>query len=132
MHEDLGEWKTRPHKTHRCLFCKNEWTPFPYTTVGVATPPLPHEPVLFITDAVFRSLHEYSCTLPTAPRSGRYWRRRWPYQMDDQDPRAVHHLAVALSMPNDPPGQISLFWRRLSIIEWDIAREASKLLELGA
>jgi hypothetical protein len=35
-HEDVGEWATRPHKTHLCLLCKHEWRPFDYATVGVA------------------------------------------------------------------------------------------------
>mgnify|MGYP001598952473 CR=1 FL=1 len=34
-HEDLGEWATRPHKTHRCLYCKREWRPSSRATVGV-------------------------------------------------------------------------------------------------
>lgn len=35
MHLDDGEWATRPHKTHLCLECGQEWRPFPYATVGV-------------------------------------------------------------------------------------------------
>jgi hypothetical protein len=40
-HVDVGEWATRPHKTHRCvdgpdgIGCSNEWRPFDYPTVGV-------------------------------------------------------------------------------------------------
>jgi hypothetical protein len=40
-HLDVGEWRTRPHRTHRCvdgpdgIGCSNEWRPFAYPTVGV-------------------------------------------------------------------------------------------------
>lgn len=36
VHVDEGEWATRPHKTHQCQDCFNEWKPFEYATVGVA------------------------------------------------------------------------------------------------
>lgn len=36
-HVDEGEWATRPHKTHLCVKCGNEWRPFEYPTVGVAS-----------------------------------------------------------------------------------------------
>ena len=35
-HVDIGEWATRPHKTHQCQKCGREWRPFAYTTVGIA------------------------------------------------------------------------------------------------
>lgn len=35
-HIDRGVWATpeRPHRTHACETCGNEWRPFPYATVG--------------------------------------------------------------------------------------------------
>lgn len=36
QHIDEGKWAVRPHKTHQCQFCMNEWDPFPYRTIGVA------------------------------------------------------------------------------------------------
>lgn len=35
QHIDEGEWATRPHRTHQCQFCKHEWRPFEFHTVGV-------------------------------------------------------------------------------------------------
>lgn len=35
QHIDEGEWATKPHRTHRCLNCKNEWRPANTPTVGV-------------------------------------------------------------------------------------------------
>lgn len=34
-HIDSGEWATRPHRTHLCLDCGNEWRPAEFPTVGV-------------------------------------------------------------------------------------------------
>jgi hypothetical protein len=34
-HYDLDEWATRPHSTHQCLLCGNEWRPAIRPTVGV-------------------------------------------------------------------------------------------------
>ncbi len=36
QHIDEGEWATRPHKTHQCQYCKFEWRPQDYSTLGVA------------------------------------------------------------------------------------------------
>lgn len=33
-HLDVGEWETRPHKTHRCLACGNEWRHASFPTCG--------------------------------------------------------------------------------------------------
>ena len=35
IHVDEGEWTTRPHKTHQCQTCWNEWRPANVPTVGV-------------------------------------------------------------------------------------------------
>jgi predicted RNA-binding Zn-ribbon protein involved in translation (DUF1610 family) len=35
QHIDMGEWKTRLHKTHACDNCGIEWRPFNYPTRGV-------------------------------------------------------------------------------------------------
>lgn len=35
QHWDEGEWATKPHKTHLCAFCGNEWRPADVATVGV-------------------------------------------------------------------------------------------------
>ena len=35
-HLDTDEWATKPHKTHLCLGCGNEWRPCNFPTVGVA------------------------------------------------------------------------------------------------
>jgi hypothetical protein len=125
QHEDFGLWKTKPHKHHLCLFCGEQWKPFPYTTVGVACSV---NPVIWLTLEVFKNMDEYSCTLPTSPRNGRHWRARWPYRLEDHDPRAIHSLGLALSMPNDPPDQISLFWRRILVVEWMAGRELARIL----
>jgi len=43
LHVDIGEWATRPHKTHLCVDddsgpgCGARWKPSEYPTVGVAT-----------------------------------------------------------------------------------------------
>ncbi len=37
QHVDLGEQKDIPHRTHRCLYCKHEWRPFEYCTIGVSS-----------------------------------------------------------------------------------------------
>ena len=34
-HIDLGEWATRPHRTHLCLNCNAKWRPSNTATVGV-------------------------------------------------------------------------------------------------
>lgn len=30
QHVDEGEWATRPHRTHQCQSCGQEWQPFPF------------------------------------------------------------------------------------------------------
>lgn len=35
VHIDEGEWATRPHKTHQCQNCGNQWRPANVPTVGV-------------------------------------------------------------------------------------------------
>lgn len=35
QHEDVGEWLTRPHKTHQCQRCAHEWRPANVPTIGV-------------------------------------------------------------------------------------------------
>ena len=42
FHEDLNEWATKPHRTHRCAYCGYEWRPANVPTVGVLD--LPQEP----------------------------------------------------------------------------------------
>lgn len=113
QHEDIGKWATLPHRTHRCLFCEHEWRPAPYTTVGI---PVQHEgePALIVPLAIFKGLDEYSCTLPTGPKPGRYWRRRWPFRSDDREGR--QDLCVAI--PDDDPELVGLIWRRLLVTEW--------------
>jgi hypothetical protein len=34
-HIDRDEWATRPHRTHLCEWCRHEWRPCEYATVGV-------------------------------------------------------------------------------------------------
>lgn len=34
-HIDVGEWATRPHRTHKCVHCGNEWRPANVPTRGV-------------------------------------------------------------------------------------------------
>jgi hypothetical protein len=118
QHEDLGEWAERPHRTHRCLFCEHEWKPLPFTTVGVATPAGQDEdvPSLIVPHSIFERMPEYSATLPTGPREWFFWRRRWPYRGEDRTNKQL--LAVAVPMPDDPPGEISIVWRRLFVAEW--------------
>jgi hypothetical protein len=120
QHEDFGDWAERPHRTHRCLFCKHEWRPFPWTTVGVALPPL--EPngyaVLVVTERTFEGMRDYSCSIPTGPRPFTYWRRRWPYATYPERAASNHHLGITVPMPDDPPGEISIIWRRLLVAEW--------------
>lgn len=125
QHEDFGHWATRPHRTHRCLFCKHEWRPFPFTTVGVASP----DGTLLVTRDVFFEMEDYSCTIPTDPRSGTFWRRREPYRILDDDPRARHFLGLAQAEPTDPPDTISLFWRSIVVAEWEAGRLLSRILE---
>lgn len=86
QHEDFGEWATRAHRTHRCMFCRHEWRPFLHTTVGVPFAPIGKDRlgVLVVPLAVFDRMSEYSCTIPTGPKSGRYWRRREPYVGEDR------------------------------------------------
>lgn len=36
QHIDEGVWALRPHKTHLCQFCEQEWKPAMVPTVGVA------------------------------------------------------------------------------------------------
>lgn len=57
QHIDEGEWATRPHKTHLCLFCKHEWRVSARPTVGVrriaALPqPITAETVRRVLDAM--------------------------------------------------------------------------------
>jgi hypothetical protein len=119
QHEDLGEWAERPHRTHRCLFCENEWRPFPWTTVGVAMPPLEFAawPAVLVREATFQRLADYSASLPTGPSPWRFWRSRWPYRSMDRE-ALWHHLGVTVPMPDDPPGEITIVWRRLLVAEW--------------
>lgn len=35
LHEDVGEWATRPHHTHSCQACGLTWRPAVVPTVGV-------------------------------------------------------------------------------------------------
>jgi hypothetical protein len=121
QHEDFGEFAHRPHRTHRthrCLFCKHEWRPFLHTTVGVALGARGNERFgsLIVPLAVFEEIDEYSCSLPTGPSSGRYWRRREPYVGEDRTSR--QYFCIAQGMPDDRPGEISLIWRRLLVAEW--------------
>jgi hypothetical protein len=135
QHEDFGEWRERAHRTHLCQFCKHTWRPFAWTTVGVALPPTgdrrvwtdrkrareveqDHVPSLLVKLATFEEMYEYSCTMPTGPKPGSYWRRRSPYRSYDRDSTTWHHLGVAVPMPNDPPGEITIVWRRLLVVEW--------------
>lgn len=37
QHIDTGDWKEIPHCKHRCAYCKHEWKPFDYCTVGVSS-----------------------------------------------------------------------------------------------
>lgn len=34
-HVDDGEWQSRPHRTHKCALCRNEWRPVDELTIGV-------------------------------------------------------------------------------------------------
>lgn len=36
QHVDVGEWETKPHKTHLCLNCQFKFTPHEVYTVGIA------------------------------------------------------------------------------------------------
>lgn len=131
QHEDFGEWSTRPHSTHRCMFCENEWRPFSFTTVGIPLAALPNDlPALVVPLSTFERMSEYSCSVPTSPRSGRYWRRRSPYIGNDRDCR--QYLGLALESPDDPPGEISLIWRRLFVAEWLVADALLAAFEVAA
>lgn len=125
QHEDFGHWATKPHRTHRCMFCKHEWRPFPYTTTGIALP----GKELVVSHAAWIAMPDYSCTIPTGPRDGRFWRRREPYYSLDVNAR--HYLGLAQLEPTDPPDEISLFWRRLRVAEFEAGALISKLLEVG-
>jgi len=127
QHEDLGEFAVRPHRTHRCLFCEHEWRPFQYTTVGVASAPRGKDRfgALIVPLAVFEDMDEYSCSMPTGTSSGRYWRRREPFVGEDRTAR--QYFAIALALPNDPPGEISLIWRRLLVAEWLLGDALAKV-----
>jgi hypothetical protein len=111
------------------LFCKHEWQPFPFTSVGIPTPS--KEPTLLITFEMFSRMADYSCTLPTSPRDGRFWRCRRPYRSLDDHPTTHHFLGLAQSEPSDPPDEISLFWRELRVAEWEAGRLLSELLEVA-
>lgn len=39
LHIDEGEWATRIHRTHLCMFCGATWRPSPFPTVGVEPQP---------------------------------------------------------------------------------------------
>jgi hypothetical protein len=116
QHEDLGEWATRPHRTHLCLFCKHEWRPHEHPTVGVALPAVGEElRCIILPHAVFASLDEYSCTMPTGPRVGRFWRRRWPFRAPDRT--GIQNLAVVTPGPDGADYNL-IVWRRLYVAEW--------------
>jgi hypothetical protein len=134
QHEDFCEWAERPHSTHQCLFCKHEWRPFPWTTVGIALAPTmasrewswrKHRevesdglPALVVRLETFERMADYSCSIPTGPKPWTYWRRRSPYRGVERDPVTWHHMGITVPMPDDPPGEISIVWRRLLVAEW--------------
>lgn len=60
-------------------------------------------------------MHEYSCTMPTGPQPGRYWRRRVPYS--GRDRTSQHYLAVVIPAPEGVDHDI-IVWRRLYVAEW--------------
>lgn len=53
-HIDEHMWETRSHKTHLCRWCKHEWRPFEYATVGVERLPVT-EPAKPDPDAAVRA-----------------------------------------------------------------------------
>ncbi len=119
QHEDLGVWATtRTHKTHLCHFCGCLFRPQVATSVGVALAPDSRAelPALLLPLAVFERLPEYSYSIPTGPREAFIWRRRAPY--DAPPLEADWYLAETVAMPDDPPGEISIVWRRLHVAEW--------------
>jgi hypothetical protein len=75
-------------------------------------------PALLVRLATFEPMHDYSCSLPTGPRPWRYWRRRSPYEGDERAPTTWHDLGVTVPMHDDPPGTITIVWRRLLVAEW--------------
>lgn len=42
-HIDHGEWATKKHKTHLCLYCAQKWQPSLRATVGVVQLPSPND-----------------------------------------------------------------------------------------
>lgn len=131
QHEDVGEWSTRPHRSHLCHYCKHLWRPQPFTTFGVALPivgDLKRDwPAVIVTEATFIKLPDYSCTIPTGPKPEFTWRSRTPYYCEER--RATHYMGKAVPMPDDPPGEISIVWRRLLVAEWLIGDALTRSLE---
>lgn len=117
QHVDEGRWADTPHRTHRCMFCEHEWRPFQYTTVGVPHPD-GERGFVIVRHATFKRMYDYSCSIPTGPREGFYWRRRWPYQCEDREAHRRGRLDLAVTVPDPDPKMIGIQWRRLYVAEW--------------
>ena len=115
QHEDLGEWETVPHLTHRCQFCNTLWRPSVVPTVGV---PTLHNmiPGIVVPLAVFKKLPHYSLTLPTSPKPGFQWRKQFPSYGEARTAKH-HYLGTVITGP-EGAGYNTIIWRQLYVAEW--------------
>src|SRR3954464_7480956 len=67
-----------------------------------------------LSEAEFKALPNYSCSLPTGTIIGKRWRRREPYE--NGPPGTVHTWFMGEYVESDREGYVSVRWYRIQIL----------------